>query len=155
MNAQAAERVKEIVDELSGISLAELTQKSDAQAKLTELDSCLEQVRGFASMVEGLLGQIPSNGSNGHRARAPRATRTAGRRVRGRRGPGEFKATAFIYDCVKEAGKTGIRNSEIADAVAKARPGGHVRRSALVSTILKRLMLKGKVARRRDKWFVK
>ena len=44
MSAKAAQRVKEIVDELPDIRLADLSNTAKSQAVLKELDDCLNEV---------------------------------------------------------------------------------------------------------------
>jgi len=174
MSATAAQRVKDIVEELSDIRLADLGNAAQAQNQLRELDASLAEVRGWADLVGGLLSHVPvpprKNGRPGKRVaarprtikvtKASKGARTSkgsngnGRRT-GRRGPGEFAATPFVLNSVQQAGAKGIRPSEIVGQVTKAAPGKHVRPSALVSTILSRLHARGAVRKRTGRWYAK
>ena len=158
MSAKAAQRVKEIVDELMTTRVADLTDPVQVRRRLNELQTSLGEVQSFARSLEGLVGQI--HVAPPRRGRPPKSTASAaapsGRppgRPRGRRGPGEFSATPFILNAVQEAGGSGIRPREIVEKVVTAVPGQHVRPSALVSTILTRLKRRGEVKRRAGKWF--
>ena len=183
MSVKAAQRVKEIVDELSEIRLADLGNKGKAESSLRELDSALTEVRNFAEAIQGVFGQFPATVIRGRVGRPPKAfgrkavgrPRATARPMaaawpmaaarpmaprpspllgrRGRRGPGEFNATPFILTCVQDAGSSGIRPKEIVTKVQAAAPGHHVRPSALVSTILTRLKKRGAIRRRTGKWY--
>jgi hypothetical protein len=161
MSAKAAERVKQIVDELLTTRIADLADRVHTQRRLQELNSSLSEVQSLAQTIEGLLGRFePVRRGPGRPPKAPAAhlppARKVGRpRGRPRRGPGEFRATEFILQAVKDSAGTGIRPREIVEKVVAAVPGQHVRPSALVSTILTRLKRKGEVRRRSGKWYTK
>jgi hypothetical protein len=161
MSLKAAERVREIVDELLSTRVSDLVDQAETKRRLQELNSSLDEVQSFARALEGILGRVGSVPATAPRRRGrparagkrPAAAPAAAPRRRGRKGPGEFNATPFILATVKESGGKGLRPREIVEKVVTAAPGHHVRPSALVSTILTRLKRKGEVRRRAGKWY--
>jgi hypothetical protein len=157
MSAQAAQRVKDIVDELLSTRISDLGDQMQTQKRLSELQTSLAEVETFAESIAGLIGRFePGPARRGRPPKSGVPGRKPGRpRGAGRRGPGEFSATPFILSAVKEAGTSGIRPREIVEKVVVAAPGQHVRPSALVSTILTRLKRRGEVRRRAGRWYGK
>jgi len=144
MSARAAERLKQIVDELLTTRIADLGDRARTGRLLQEMRSAIEEVQRFAQTLETLLGRFEPA-----RRRSPRP------RGRPRRGPGEFHATEFVLVAVRRAGKEGLRPRDVVEQVVASVPGKHVRPSALVSTILGRLQARGVVLKRAGKWYAK
>ena len=167
MSTQAAQRVKDILEEILSTPLGNLGDRGALRQRIDELQASLNETQTFVASLEAFVGQLdgralaPVRRGFGGRAtaarvtpsRAPAQVRRSGGVRRSGRGPGEFASTPFILQAVKDAGQTGIRPREIVAQIQTAAPGHHVRPSALVSTILTRLKRRGEVRRRAGKWF--
>jgi hypothetical protein len=153
MTGQAAKKIQQLVHDLTQVRLGELSDPSKLTGMLRELRASMAEVAAFSGRLEELLGGIAPGRATGRgaakrrtAARPPARGKAAGarsasgrRRGRAKGGVGEFAATAFVHQSVKDAAAKGTTAGEVINRVKQAAPGQHVSPSALVHTILRRL----------------